>query len=167
MATALRTRADTLLTPCACVFLHSWHVCEGVLLRRLQGDAMLSGVSTVIIDEIHERSLDSDFLLIIIRDLLPKCVPLVPCQPPCACICFALRDCSSAARARSHYQAARPPCRAHVRHAERRDVRFILWRVPYCAHSRCAEDLRGLCSHRTSHLVASHLLGFLVSRAHA
>ena len=31
----------------------------------------------VIIDEIHERSLDSDFLLIIIRDLLPKYVIVV------------------------------------------------------------------------------------------
>jgi HrpA-like RNA helicase len=42
----------------------------GILLRRLQGDGALEGVSHVVVDEIHERSLDSDFLLIILRDLV-------------------------------------------------------------------------------------------------
>ena len=37
----------------------------------------MTDVTHVIIDEIHERSLDSDFLLIIIRDLLPKYVIVV------------------------------------------------------------------------------------------
>lgn len=35
----------------------------GVLLRRLLADAMLDGVDAVVLDEIHERSLDSDLLL--------------------------------------------------------------------------------------------------------
>ena len=44
----------------------------GVLLRRLVGDPSLSGVSHVIVDEIHERGCTEDFLLIVLRDLLPK-----------------------------------------------------------------------------------------------
>ena len=42
----------------------------GVLLRRLHADGGLKGVSHVIVDEVHERSLDGDFLLIVLRDLL-------------------------------------------------------------------------------------------------
>ncbi len=42
----------------------------GILLRRLLGDPMLDEISHVIVDEVHERTLDSDFLLIILRDLL-------------------------------------------------------------------------------------------------
>ncbi|XP_065345049.1 putative ATP-dependent RNA helicase DHX57 [Cloeon dipterum] len=44
----------------------------GILLRRLEGDAELGAVSHVIVDEVHERSDESDFLLMILRDLLPK-----------------------------------------------------------------------------------------------
>ena len=44
----------------------------GILLRRLQSDAELAGISHVIVDEVHERDLNSDFLLIVLRDLLPK-----------------------------------------------------------------------------------------------
>ncbi|KAI8987072.1 P-loop containing nucleoside triphosphate hydrolase protein [Pilobolus umbonatus] len=47
-------------------------VTTGVLLRRLQSDPQLKGISHVMIDEVHERSIDSDFLLIILRDLLKK-----------------------------------------------------------------------------------------------
>uniref|UniRef100_A0A1Y1K8X3 RNA helicase n=1 Tax=Photinus pyralis TaxID=7054 RepID=A0A1Y1K8X3_PHOPY len=42
----------------------------GVLLRRLESDPELSTVSHIIVDEVHERSEDSDFLLLILRDLL-------------------------------------------------------------------------------------------------
>lgn len=53
-------------------------VTAGVLLRRLQTSggrvedvvASLADVSHVIIDEVHERSLDTDFLLNLIRDVL-------------------------------------------------------------------------------------------------
>lgn len=42
----------------------------GILLRRLQSDPNLSTVSHIIIDEVHERSEESDFLLAILKDLL-------------------------------------------------------------------------------------------------
>jgi ATP-dependent RNA helicase DHX29 len=42
----------------------------GVLLRRLESDPDLSGVSHVVVDEVHERALDSDFLLILLRRLV-------------------------------------------------------------------------------------------------
>ncbi|KAK5119101.1 hypothetical protein LTR62_000312 [Meristemomyces frigidus] len=53
-------------------------VTTGVLLRRLQtsgGSAKdvvdsLADVSHVVIDEVHERSLDTDFLLVLVRDVL-------------------------------------------------------------------------------------------------
>ncbi|KAM8793039.1 ATP-dependent RNA helicase DHX29 [Eudromia elegans] len=44
----------------------------GVLLRKLQEDGLLSSVSHVIVDEVHERSVQSDFLLIILREILHK-----------------------------------------------------------------------------------------------
>jgi len=55
-------------------------VTTGVLLRRLQTSggrvedvvASLANVSHIIVDEVHERSLDTDFLLSIIRDVLRK-----------------------------------------------------------------------------------------------
>ncbi|XP_067011833.2 putative ATP-dependent RNA helicase DHX57 isoform X2 [Anabrus simplex] len=43
----------------------------GILLRRLEGDPTLKNVSHIIVDEVHERSEESDFLLLILRDLLP------------------------------------------------------------------------------------------------
>ena len=42
----------------------------GVLLRRLQCDPDLAAVSHVFVDEVHERDLNTDFLLIILKDLL-------------------------------------------------------------------------------------------------
>lgn len=49
-------------------------VTTGVLLRRLtvNGDAGLDGVTHVFVDEVHERSIDSDFLLISLRDLMKR-----------------------------------------------------------------------------------------------
>ncbi|CAM8927428.1 unnamed protein product [Rhodiola kirilowii] len=44
----------------------------GVLLRKLVQDPELSGVSHLLVDEIHERGMNEDFLLIILRDLLPR-----------------------------------------------------------------------------------------------
>ncbi|KAG9131681.1 hypothetical protein Leryth_009422, partial [Lithospermum erythrorhizon] len=44
----------------------------GVLLRQLVQDPLLIGVSHLLVDEIHERGMNEDFLLIIIRDLLPR-----------------------------------------------------------------------------------------------
>ncbi|XP_022725158.1 DExH-box ATP-dependent RNA helicase DExH3-like isoform X2 [Durio zibethinus] len=44
----------------------------GILLRRLLVDRDLRGVSHVIVDEIHERGMNEDFLLIVLKDLLPR-----------------------------------------------------------------------------------------------
>ncbi|XP_025661992.1 DExH-box ATP-dependent RNA helicase DExH1 isoform X4 [Arachis hypogaea] len=44
----------------------------GVLLRQLVQDPQLSGVSHLLVDEIHERGMNEDFLIIILRDLLPR-----------------------------------------------------------------------------------------------
>ncbi|KAG1404697.1 hypothetical protein G6F60_004143 [Rhizopus arrhizus] len=41
----------------------------GILLQRLQSDLSLQGVSHVIIDEVHERTIESDFLLIMLKKL--------------------------------------------------------------------------------------------------
>lgn len=43
----------------------------GILLRRLLNDSNLRGLTHIIIDEVHERSLDSDLLLLLLRNLLP------------------------------------------------------------------------------------------------
>ncbi|ORZ15198.1 P-loop containing nucleoside triphosphate hydrolase protein, partial [Absidia repens] len=39
----------------------------GILLRRLESDPLLEGISHVIVDEVHERSIDSDFLLVVLQ----------------------------------------------------------------------------------------------------
>ncbi|XP_054254191.1 ATP-dependent RNA helicase DHX29-like isoform X3 [Indicator indicator] len=44
----------------------------GVLLRKLQEDGLLSSISHVIVDEVHERSVQSDFLLVILKEILHK-----------------------------------------------------------------------------------------------
>ena len=44
----------------------------GILLRKLIGDARLSDVTHVIVDEVHERSLDSDMLLLLLKDLMRR-----------------------------------------------------------------------------------------------
>lgn len=44
----------------------------GVLLGQLVQDPNLHGVSHLLVDEIHERGMNEDFLLIILRDLLPR-----------------------------------------------------------------------------------------------
>ncbi|KAJ3332894.1 ATPdependent RNA helicase [Blyttiomyces sp. JEL0837] len=48
----------------------------GILLRMLQNDPKLKGITHVIVDEVHERSVDGDFLLVILRELIvarPDC----------------------------------------------------------------------------------------------
>jgi ATP-dependent RNA helicase HrpB len=41
---------------------------EGIFLRRIQADPELAGISAVLFDEVHERSLDSDFGLALALD---------------------------------------------------------------------------------------------------
>ncbi|CAN6439905.1 unnamed protein product [Victoria cruziana] len=45
---------------------------SGILLRRLLVDHNLDGVTHVFVDEIHERGMNEDFLLIVLKDLLPR-----------------------------------------------------------------------------------------------
>lgn len=44
----------------------------GVLRRRLQAEPDLPGVSHVVVDEVHERSVDTDLLLLLLCDLLAR-----------------------------------------------------------------------------------------------
>ncbi|KAK5841973.1 DExH-box ATP-dependent RNA helicase DExH7, chloroplastic [Gossypium arboreum] len=44
----------------------------GILLRKLAGDKNLTGVTHIIVDEVHERSLLGDFLLIVLKNLIEK-----------------------------------------------------------------------------------------------
>jgi ATP-dependent helicase HrpB len=56
-------------------------VTEGLLTRRLQSDPFLEGVSLVVLDEIHERSLHADLALAMLaevrRDARPDLAILV------------------------------------------------------------------------------------------
>ena len=42
----------------------------GVLLRRMQGDTRLDDFTHVVLDEVHERDVKSDFLMMLLRDLI-------------------------------------------------------------------------------------------------
>jgi len=56
------TTEDTRLTFCT----------TGILLRRLAGDGQLSTVSHVVVDEVHERTLQGDFLMALLKQLVPQ-----------------------------------------------------------------------------------------------
>uniref|UniRef100_A0A0A9XY87 RNA helicase n=1 Tax=Lygus hesperus TaxID=30085 RepID=A0A0A9XY87_LYGHE len=43
----------------------------GVLLQYMHGDPLLTKVSTVIVDEIHERNTVSDFVITLLKDIVP------------------------------------------------------------------------------------------------
>ena len=45
---------------------------DGILLAEIQRDRMLRRYDTLIIDEAHERSLNIDFILGYLKQLLPK-----------------------------------------------------------------------------------------------
>src|SRR5690606_26795266 len=45
---------------------------DGILLAETQGDRYLEAYDTIIIDEAHERSLNIDFLLGYLKQLLPR-----------------------------------------------------------------------------------------------
>jgi HrpA-like RNA helicase len=43
----------------------------GVVLQWLQSSPLLENISHLVLDEIHERDINSDFLLTIVKDILP------------------------------------------------------------------------------------------------
>ncbi|MBF0164688.1 MAG: ATP-dependent RNA helicase HrpA [Magnetococcales bacterium] len=45
---------------------------DGILLAEIQGDRLLTRYEAIIVDEAHERSLNIDFLLGLLRQILPK-----------------------------------------------------------------------------------------------
>lgn len=53
-------RKDTILT----------FMTTGVLLQKLIGSKSLKGFTHIIIDEVHERDLESDFLLLVIKKIM-------------------------------------------------------------------------------------------------
>jgi len=52
-----------------------WVMTEGIALRRLQSDPFLTGVSAVILDEFHERSLQADLLLALLAEVRREVAP--------------------------------------------------------------------------------------------
>jgi ATP-dependent helicase HrpB len=60
-----RTRLDAAVSPATRVEV----VTDGLMIRRLLSDPVLDGVAVVILDEVHERSLESDLALALCRDL--------------------------------------------------------------------------------------------------
>lgn len=50
---------------------HILYCTVGVLLRQLQSDPTLRNLTHIIVDEIHERSTDSDILLAVLKMMLP------------------------------------------------------------------------------------------------
>lgn len=47
-------------------------VTTGVLLRRIQSGDALNDISHVVVDEVHERTLDTDLLLALLKDIIGK-----------------------------------------------------------------------------------------------
>ena len=45
---------------------------SGIVMRMLEGSEDLGDITHLVLDEIHERSIDSDFLLIVLRKLLKR-----------------------------------------------------------------------------------------------
>lgn len=50
--------------------LHLGGLGVGVLLRKLMSDSSLDGISHIVVDEIHERGMNEDFLLLVLKSLL-------------------------------------------------------------------------------------------------
>ena len=56
---AVRLENSRATAPCKITFCTT-----GILLRRMSGDGGVDGVMHVVIDEVHERDLNTDFLLV-------------------------------------------------------------------------------------------------------
>ena len=54
---------------------------DGILLREVQDDFILSKYSVVIIDEAHERSVNTDFLIGLLSRIVPYRAKLAKTEP--------------------------------------------------------------------------------------
>ena len=60
---------------------HIMFCTTGILIRYLHHDLTLDGVTHVFLDEVHERSIETDVCMILLRELLKKYVPLFATFP--------------------------------------------------------------------------------------
>jgi ATP-dependent helicase HrpA len=88
---------------------------DGILLRELEHDRQLRNYDTLIIDEAHERSLNIDFLLGVLKRVLPQRPELRVIIPPPRSIPNASRTSSAARRSSRCPAAAIRSTRATVR----------------------------------------------------
>ena len=108
-------------------------VTEGLLVRRLVGDPTLRGIGAVVLDELHERHLDTDLALAMLRALRAGA------RPDLALVAMSATMDSDAVAAFVGGEVVRVPGRTfpvEVRYAERVDERPLGERV--------AAALRGL-----------------------
>ena len=59
-------RGENKTSPATCLLFCT----TGILLRRLEEDITLSSVTHVLVDEVHERTIEGDFLLLTLRRLI-------------------------------------------------------------------------------------------------
>ena len=74
------------------------YMTDGMLLREFLNEPTLEGYSVMIIDEAHERTLHTDVLFGLVKDIAKVCVARLCFENACAgtagCLCWAARACS-------------------------------------------------------------------------
>jgi ATP-dependent helicase HrpB len=110
-------------------------VTEGILTRRLVADPMLQGVSVVVLDELHERSLHADLALAMVRKLRAER------RPELAVVAMSATLDTERVAEFLGADIVKVPGRAHevvIEHAKERDTRPLEAQVA----SACARALR-------------------------
>jgi len=108
---------------------------EGILTRRLQGDPLLGGFRTVILDEFHERSLHADLGLALVREARRAREDLR------VVVMSATLDAGPVAAYLGGCPTIEVPGRRHP------------VRVEYAPHTPLAEALRGVLSRESGHVL--------------
>jgi ATP-dependent helicase HrpB len=115
-------------------------VTEGLLLRRLQGDPLLTGISTVLLDEFHERHLQTDLAITLLQRLQSGSRPdlrvgvmsaTLDAEPVAAYLGTGIIRCSGR------------PHPVEVRHLARPDDRPLALQVAQAVESLYAQGLKG------------------------